>query len=116
MKFTGPKDGWMCRSCLCEILPFYNLVDKNDLIETTSNINMVDIHHVQNFNPFEINENENALPTTNMDPDVQYFNRMYQHGFSDYFTEDTLIQKCTHLSISPICFSLIHLNIRSTKI
>ena len=57
------------------------------------------------------------VPTDDIDPNIQYFNdaskgNVFQN--SDYFPEDTFIQKYNSLSVYPIAlFSLLHMNIRN---
>ena len=70
------------------------------------------------FNPFELNERKNPVPTDDIDPDIQYFNdastgNVFQN--SDYFLEDTFIQRYDSLNVYPTSlFSLLHMNFHSS--
>ena len=55
------------------------------------------------FNPFEINDTDNAISLFNVDPDIQYFNdysTTLNYGNSNYFLEDTFNKKCSNLIMS----------------
>ena len=86
------------------------------MVSFTSNFSF-DVLGGKLFNPSELNERKTPVPTDDIDPDIQYFNdaskgNVFQN--SDYFLEDTFIQKYNSLSVYPTAlFSLLHMNIRS---
>ena len=65
------------------------------------------------FIPFEINTDSSHHPLFDVDPDMQYFNKITQGNInSDYFTSDSYIRKCSK-KLSGDSFSMFHVNIRS---
>ena len=72
--------------------PFNHFDDDEDFMQaiadnifTCNNISFKELNE-KIFNPFEINECNNALPLFDIDPDMQYFNDLNQNaGVSDYF-------------------------------
>ena len=68
------------------------------------------------FIPFELNKGHDVHPMFDVDPDLQFFNDMYNNGSynsSNYYIEDTFNSRCQDLMLSSNCFSMIHLNVRS---
>ena len=56
------------------------------------------------------------LTINNSDPDSNYFNDVRVcNNDCDYHTEQTFIEKGEVLNITDTCFSMIHINIRSTS-
>ena len=68
------------------------------------------------FSPFEINDDNIALPAYDIDPDINYINyvnSIYKYGNSDYFYEESFNNRCTckQIFLDSQSFSLLHLNI-----
>ncbi len=111
---------WICTICSENIFPFNHYANNDEFLHVLSenvysyNNVSFEILNEKIFNPFELNEGNNALPLFDIDPDIQYFNEINQcYGVSDYFLEDTFVKKCSALSVHTKCFSIIHMNIRS---
>lgn len=110
---------WMCINCSEHTFPFNHFIDNDEFLQALSenlrNCNNISfkILNEKIFNPFEINEGNNNISLFDIDPDFQYFSDVNQcYEVSDYFLEDTFVNKCSQLSVGK-CFSIIHMNIRS---
>ena len=118
---------WFCITCSEELFPFNRIYDEIDFkqaiyetcpIKTKNNISL-EVLNNKIFNPFQLNEIEDAnsiLPLTNTDPDLNYYGGLENidnYISSDYYTEDSFSNKCLQLSADSFSLSLLHLNIRS---
>lgn len=112
---------WLCCKCTANEFPFNHFPENDDFMKALSEnwstgINFpVDQLNPLEFFPFDLN-NENGLPSENIDPDLQYYNEAtYLENVSNckYYTEDSFIKKCNEVHVDSQCFSLIQINIRS---
>ena len=114
-----------CRNCLSELFPF-NHIEDDELFVTEINkfrSNVVSLNTSSLellFNPFELNEDDNYSPLCEIDPDVNFYNKIDSHlgsscnyYFEDYFLE--ALSKKYEPDPSNFAFSLCHMNIRSIK-
>ena len=97
---------------------FINVISENWNSLTCKSISMKNLPYSDLvFNPFEINMDDHALSSADIDPDLNYFNNdnsLLSNCFnSDYYTEDSLNKKLSNVLTSRCNFSLIHFNIRS---
>ena len=115
-------DNWICLFCIEDALPFNHITNDDEFVNAISeNWNIYSKFSVKEledriFNPFEINDDNIALPTYDIDPDINYFNHVnsiYKYGNSDYFYEESFNNRCKQLFLDSQSFSLLHLNIRS---
>ena len=109
-----------CTRCNQSIFAYNHYSDDNDFIESLSEswdvrISMsIEELNQKIFIPFEVNINADNHPLYQADPDIHYFNTVANQVLhSDYYLEDSFIQKVKEREIKPSCFSLIHYNIRS---
>ena len=88
------SDLWYCTSCISEIFPF-NTIENDTLF--LSEINkfsyserLAEVSDIL-FQPFELNNNDSYSPLFDIDPDINFFNKIdYQIGSNcNYYKEDT---------------------------
>ena len=110
---------WFCIKCAEENLPFNSICDDDDFYNVLSefwyDIDMILIPELQSriFVPFEINNDDSHHPLYEVDPDLQYYNKINQCNVnSDYYTADSFINKFKP-KLKKDSFSLLHCNIRS---
>ena len=84
---------WICIRCAEEELPFNNFDSDDDFYDALGelwfNISDIKINDLMKkmFIPFEINNESSHHPLFDVDPDLQYFNKINQGGInSDYYT------------------------------
>ena len=71
---------WTCRICIESIFPFNRITDddvfQNSLVEYFSDCHPFNIDSTQHkiFNPFNLNDEKDYLPCTDIDPDSCYYN------------------------------------------
>ena len=113
------ENQWICIRCAEEILPFNNIDNDDDFYDALGefwfNISDININDLTKkmFIPFEINNDSSHHPLFDVDPDLQYFNKINQGGInSDYYTSDSFLNKCKPF-VDGKMFSLLHANIRS---
>ena len=112
------SDLWYCTSCISEIFPF-NTIENDTLF--LSEINkfsyserLAEVSDIL-FQPFELNNNDSYSPLFDIDPDINFFNKIdYQIGSNcNYYMEDTFHSNLNNSYNSQgYPFSLCHLNIR----
>ena len=114
---------WLCIVCSKSEFPFNHYDDEIDFLNVLSELWFT---HSRNlsfesltekiFNPFELNDHHAPVPVDDIDPDIQYFNDISLGNVfhnSNYFIEDSFVEKCESLLIDSSMFSLLHMNIRS---
>ena len=110
-----------CGSCLQSLFPFNHLENDSDFLacvnNTTSNApQMLNIDDLNDriFLPFNCDESFVNSHISDIDPDVQYFNK-FSHNITncDYYNENSFNLNYKKKSCSLDNFSIIHMNIRS---
>ena len=111
---------WLCESCLSTNLPFNQIEDQNEFLDTTICLNYTGINSRQIsdkvLNPIEIKADFNEMDVFNdVDPDVNFYNGFQQSiNKCKYYMEDVFNKELGNNS-SADCFSMMHLNIRKAK-
>ena len=117
---TGSQD-WTCRICAESIFPFNHIavddVFQSALFELSSDCCLLDPDYVQPkmFDPFNLNDEKDYIPCTDIDPDSCYYNELsfsIQKN-SNYYHEDSFNHSLLKVFQNSDLFSLIHSNIRS---
>ena len=74
---------WYCRNCLGELFPFNHIEDDKLFVAeiNTFGLNAVSINSSFDllFNPFELNEDDYYSPLCEIDPDVNFYNKISSH-------------------------------------
>ena len=117
---TGSQD-WTCRICAESIFPFNHIVVhdvfQSALFELSSDCCLLDPDYVQPkmFHPFNLNDEKDYIPCTDIDPDSCYYNELsfsIQKN-SNYYHEDSFNHSLLKTFQNSDLCSVIHLNIRS---
>ena len=117
---TGNLD-WTCRICIETIFPFNRITDnhvfENSLVEFFSDCRPFNIDSTQHkiFNPFNLNDEKDYIPCTDIDPDSCYYNDLsfsIQKN-SNYYHEESFNHSLQRVFNGHDTFSVMHLNIRS---
>ena len=113
------ENSWLCIKCAEEELPFNNIDENNSFYDALSEFwfdsTQIPIEDLQTkaFVPFEINSDSSHHPLFDVDPDIQYFNKIHRGDInSDYYTVESFSSKCSQM-VDRNMFSLFHVNIRS---
>ena len=114
---------WLCIVCSKSEFPFNHYDDEIDFLNVLSELWFTYSHNLsfeslteKIFNPFELNNHHAPVPVDDIDPDIQYYNDISLGNVfhnSNYFIEDSFVEKCESLLIDSSMFSLLHMNIRS---
>ena len=115
------RENWSCRICNESLFPFNN-IDDDDIFQrcllelNLDNTNMAIFQH-RNLvlEPFELNEDIDDIPLSDLDPDIHFYNEVH-HNYcknSDYFDECSFNRRMAKHFKDKHTFSLFHLNIRS---
>ena len=111
---------WLCETCLSENLPFNNIENQNEFLDTIFCLNHTGNHFCQIsekiFNPIELNEDYNEIDALNdVDPDLNFYNGLQQSiNNCKYYLEDVFNEEYNN-SPNNEHFSMLHMNIRSVK-
>ena len=117
---TGNLD-WTCRICIETIFPFNRITDnhvfQNSLVELFSDCHPFNNDSTQHkiFNPFNLNDEKDYIPCTDIDPDSCYYNDLsfsIQKN-SNYYHEESFNHSLQRVFNGHDTFSVMHLNIRS---
>ena len=117
---TGSQD-WTCRICAEPIFPFNHIVVddvfQSALLELFSDCCLLDPDYLQPkmFDLFNLNDEKDYIPCTDIDPDSCYYNELsfsIQKN-SNYHHEDSFNHSLLKVFQNSDLFSLIHLDIRS---
>lgn len=122
-EMTSPqKQVWSCRICNETLFAFNQIDDDFTFQRCLFDLNLLsrnlDITHVQNLimDPFDLNEDYDNIPLSDLDPDLQFYNDI-QHTLynnnSDYFDELSFNKMIAKNFNGKNTFALFHLNIRS---
>ena len=113
-------NSWYCSLCLVSVFPFNHIEDGSDLskaICTKDNLKLSELHFSDKiFNPMEILDREVNNLLDDSDPDLHFYNEIYQKSIHkcNYLTESSFKD---HISLSKsglsASLSLCHINIRS---
>ena len=113
---------WLCTMCTTNIFPF-NQLDDDDFFEVVKenlmgmNVDLIRRLQRYQFNPFDLNFENDNIPHQDSDPDLQYFNDMtYVNNLSrcDYYMQHDFNKLLDDNKIdNDNTLSMIHLNIRS---
>ena len=117
---AGTPD-WTCQKCVESAFPFNHIIDDDVfhgcLHEFSCDHTLSASEYVQTkiFNPFNLNDDKDYIPCSDIDPDSCYYNHL---SFSiqmnsNYYHEDSFnhsIEKIFHFADT---FSMMHLNVRS---
>jgi hypothetical protein len=113
------QTNWFCFICCSEIFPYIHIENDVDyhaaLCNDSANLTIKDLDDIL-FDPFEINDDPNVRPWTDIDPDLQFFNDMTCIDTStlcNYFEPELFNEYIMQHGVSSNNFSLFHLNIRS---
>ena len=115
-------ESWSCRICN-ESLFAFNHVDEDDLFQRClfdlnldkSNLTVVNQQNLI-LEPFDLNEENDHIPLSDLDPDLQFYNEInyaIYNNNSNYFDELSFNKTIAKNFNSKETFSLFHLNIRS---
>ena len=109
-----------CENCLHFMFPFNNIDNDRDFIAAISGTNYYDLTLLNDmvYLPLSVDENDNAnsIQLFETDPDAQFYNDSHvirNIGNCKYYNENSFLQQCDYLGVSPQNFSLVHLNVRS---
>ena len=114
-------NGWICTKCIEGALPFVHLVDEDEYMKCVGqdtlpgmSISLKDLKSHSIFQPFELDENYERDPLSEIDPDSHFF-RSIPNFFSDsdYHDDKSFQLKCSDMNIDCKHFSVIHFNARS---
>ena len=117
---TG-NPAWTCRICAESIFPFNHIVDNDvyysSLLELTSDCRLFGPDYAQTkiFDPFDLNDEKDYIPCTDINPDSYYYNDLslsIQQN-SNYYHENSFNQSFQRVFYDNDTLSLMHLNIRS---
>ena len=117
---TG-NPAWTCRICAESIFPFNHIIDNDvyysSLLELTSDCRLFGPDYAQTkiFHPFDLNDEKDYIPCTDINPDSYYYNDLsfsIQQN-SNYYHEDSFNQSFQRVFNDNDTLSLMHLNIRS---
>ena len=120
-EFLAMAESWMCPLCLEEIFPFNKIEEEGEFLATMLGMDnlriLANVLEDKIFQPFEVNDQDHALPGHDIDPDINFYNEMYSSsgGHCNYYSEDTFRNAIATRVSDTMNFSLIHLNIRSMK-
>ena len=118
------NNDWICTLCSKNIFPFIHLDDDSDFYSALSDywpkgnslpFELLDDDNLL-FSPFELNDDESHLPTSDLDPDLQFYRN---HANSDlllsckYYHEESFNNLVKEFDKKCRVFSSIHTNIRS---
>ena len=113
---------WSCRICNETLFAFNSIDDDDDLFQRClldMNLDNINLSIVRSrnliLNPFDLNEDSDDIPLTDLDPDLQFYNNMQHilYNNSDYFDECSFNKSVVKKFNNKNTFSLFHLNIRS---
>ena len=84
---------WYCRNCICEIFPFNHIESDKSFLAEINNFTLSDrIAALSDMllQPFELNTNDYYSPLFDVDPDINFYNKIEFHtGFNcNYYMED----------------------------
>ena len=112
---------WSCQICN-EYLFVFNNIDNDDLykrclLELNLNNPSLEVDYNRNLilEPFDLNEGNDDIPLSDLDPDIHFYNNLYYslQNNSDYFDECSFNRAISRTFNDRPMFSLFHLNIRS---
>ena len=114
---------WYCRSCLCEIFPYNHIKDDKSFVVVIDNFRFSDrLAELSDmlFQPFELNTENYYSPLFDIDPDINFYNKIDLHINSSckYYMEEEFSMVLRNLyNICPTenRLSLCHINIRSLQ-
>ena len=112
---------WYCQNCICEIFPFNHIENDKSFLAEINNFTLSDrIAALSDmlFQPFELNTNDYYSPLFDVDPDINFYNKIDFHtGFNcNYYMEDFFsgaLRERIDCNNADELFSLCHVNIRS---
>ena len=112
---------WSCRICN-ESLFAFNSADNDELFHRylcelkLDNVGLSIIHeHNLILEPFDLNEDSDDIPLSDIDPDLQFYNSIHHRLYNncDYFDENSFNKAVSRTFYDRNTFALFHLNIRS---
>ena len=112
---------WSCRICNEDLFVF-NQIEDNDifhrcLLELNLDNTVPAVVHYQDliFQPFELNEDKDDIPLSDLDPDLAFYNTYHHilYNNCDYFDENSFNKAVVNNFNQRNTFSFFHLNIRS---
>ena len=120
MSSLKSSNDWYCVNCLCETLPFLNIVDDLEFIDALSLKDHFETNwdnlYDRLFNPFTLSDEMPNDPLGDVDPDQNFYSDMalYSHSLCKYYSEKTFndMIEANLLNLDNI-FSLFHVNTRS---
>ena len=123
-KYLQHADTWYCMLCLQEMFPFNCIEDDAVFISeihatdlSTTTIESLDLCM---FNPFMLNDDDFYTPLWEIDPDINFYNKIDSHLVSscNYYMDSSFlsaVSKNIDLLQQKDIFSMCHINIRSLK-
>ena len=120
MSSLKSSNDWYCFNCLCETLPFLNIVDDSEFIDALSLKDHFETNwdnlYDRLFNPFTLSDEMPNDPLGDVDPDQNFYSDMalYSQSLCKYYSEKTFndLIESNLLNLDNI-FSLFHVNARS---
>ena len=114
---------WYCRSCLCEIFPYNHIEDDKSFVAAINNFRFSDrLAELSDmlFQPFELNTENYYSLLFDIDPDINFYNKIDLHINSNcnyYMEEEFSMVLRNRYNICPTenRLSLCHINIRSLQ-
>jgi hypothetical protein len=109
-------NSWSCPICLRELFPLYDIEENDFIIHFFNNHDLRDAERLAEvlFDPYELSEVGGVLE--DIDPDDNYLNVLASQTIHKckYYLPNALRNTLENSKL-PINFSIMHLNIRSTK-
>ena len=113
-------NSWFCTKCICDNLPFVNIIEDSDFYEALILKDHFEINwdrlYDRLFNPFTLTDDMVNDPLSDLDPDQNFYSDMATHTQSlcKYYSEKTFneLAQAQFLNTDNI-FSLFHINTRS---
>ena len=113
---------WLCNLCSAKVFPFNHIEDDSEFVNAITNtfvnseLDLLSRLREIQFYPFELNDYELNLPSSDSDPDLQYFNdTTYVDSLNkcDYLLANDFNKMTLEKDFSQSSISMMHLNIRS---
>ena len=113
-------NNWLSTLCIGEALPFNNIEDDIQYVQTLSDKDHFDKRwdslYDRLFNPFSLKEDELEMPLDDVDPDLNFYNDLAYHSASlcKYYSEDHFNNDIGNINLKSCQkLSMCHLNVRS---
>ena len=112
---------WYCTYCISEMFPFNHIKNDQTFLAEINNFTLSDRVAALSdvlFQPFELNDNDYYSPLFDVDPDVNFYNKIDCHtGFNCNYYMEELFSDAPRDKIGnshyEYLFSMCHINIKS---